>query len=149
MDNLGDWLYILILIVAGVSGLFGSSKKKKNISKTLGDPESEPAVPTNEKGFWELLHEMQNEPEKPKPIQKPAKVKQVKKTKQTVRPDRVGGESFLPGELTQPTTFREMKSSFADRHEEDDNYILGDDPFHNVNELRKAVIYTEILNRKY
>lgn len=30
MDNAGDWLYIVFLIIAGISSLFGS-KNKKNV----------------------------------------------------------------------------------------------------------------------
>ena len=41
MDNLGDWLYIVFLIVAAVSGLFGSGKKKKRQTEVLGRPDSE------------------------------------------------------------------------------------------------------------
>lgn len=29
MDNVGDWLYIVFLIIAAVSGLFSSKDKKK------------------------------------------------------------------------------------------------------------------------
>jgi hypothetical protein len=29
MDNLGDWLYVILLVVAGVSGIVSSSKKKR------------------------------------------------------------------------------------------------------------------------
>ena len=28
MDNAGDWLYIVFLIIAGISSLFGSKNKK-------------------------------------------------------------------------------------------------------------------------
>ena len=35
MDNLGDWLYIVFLIIAAVSGLLGSGKKKKRPSEVL------------------------------------------------------------------------------------------------------------------
>ena len=32
MDNVGDWLYIVFLIIAAVSGLFSSKDKKKKKS---------------------------------------------------------------------------------------------------------------------
>ena len=35
MDNVGDWLYIVFLIIAAVSGLF-SSKDKKKKSRQIG-----------------------------------------------------------------------------------------------------------------
>ena len=39
MDNVGDWLYIVFLIIAAVSGLFSSKdKKKKSRPDILGQP---------------------------------------------------------------------------------------------------------------
>ena len=41
MDNVGDWLYIVFLIIAAVSGLFSSKdKKKKSRPDILGDRKS-------------------------------------------------------------------------------------------------------------
>lgn len=70
MDNAGDWLYIVFLIIAGISSLFGSKNKKKRPKQILGQPDRE--IVTNEdnvpdKGFWEILEEMQN----PKPVKQP------------------------------------------------------------------------------
>ena len=39
MDNAGDWLYIVFLIIAGISSLFGSKNKKKRPTQVLGQPE--------------------------------------------------------------------------------------------------------------
>ena len=42
MDNVGDWLYIVFLIIAAVSGLFSSKdKKKKSRPDILGQPDRE------------------------------------------------------------------------------------------------------------
>ena len=38
MDNAGDWLYIVFLIIAGISSLFGSKNKKKRPKQILGHP---------------------------------------------------------------------------------------------------------------
>ena len=40
MDNVGDWLYIVFLIVAGVSGLFNAKNKKKQV-KPVQQPSKE------------------------------------------------------------------------------------------------------------
>lgn len=69
MDNAGDWLYIVFLIIAGISSLFGS-KNKKTSETDIGATDRE--IVTNEdnvpdKGFWEILEEMQN----PKPAKQP------------------------------------------------------------------------------
>ena len=71
MDNVGDWLYIVFLIIAAVSGLFSSKdKKKKSRPDILGQPDREIMPndqPTEGKGFWEILEDMQKETQKPKP----------------------------------------------------------------------------------
>ena len=36
MDNVGDWLYIVFLIIAAVSGLFSSKDKKKKSRPDIG-----------------------------------------------------------------------------------------------------------------
>lgn len=63
MDNVGDWLYIVFLIIAAVSGLFSSKdKKKKSRPDILGQPDREIVPndqPTEGKGFWEILEDMQ------------------------------------------------------------------------------------------
>ena len=71
MDNAGDWLYIVFLVIAGISSLFSSKNKKKRPKQILGQPDkdivtSEKEVPA--KGFWEILEEMQ----KPEPVKQPA-----------------------------------------------------------------------------
>ena len=43
MDNVGDWLYIVFLVIAGISSLLGSKdkKKKKSRPEILGQPNEE------------------------------------------------------------------------------------------------------------
>ena len=123
MDNAGDWLYIVFLIIAGISSLFGSKNKKKRPKQILGQPDRE--IVTNEdnvpdKGFWEILEEMQN----PKPAKQPVPT-----------PKRKNKQSPAGNRLVVPSTEEEIP--------------LTDIEFDNAAELRKAVIYTEILNRKY
>ena len=79
MDNVGDWLYIVFLIIAAVSGLFSSKdKKKKSRPDILGQPDREIVPndqPTEGKGFWEILEDMQKETRKPKPAPRQKQVK--------------------------------------------------------------------------
>ena len=141
MDNAGDWLYIVFLIIAGISSLFGSKNKKKRPKQILGQPDRE--IVTNEdnvpdKGFWEILEEMQN----PKPAKQPVPPKRKKKQQQVADPspflaaEKVTDKQSPAGNrLVVPSTEEEIP--------------LTDIEFDNAAELRKAVIYTEILNRKY
>ena len=54
MDNVGDWLYIVFLIIAAVSGLFSSKdKKKKSRPDILGQPDRE-IVPKASGRYWRI-----------------------------------------------------------------------------------------------
>ena len=117
-ENIGDWLYILFLAIAGISSMFSSKKKKKQPKQILDQPDREivaekESVP--DKGFWEVLEEMQN------PFLTAEKT--------------AGRQSFAGNRLVVPPAKEESP--------------LTDIEFDNAAELRKAVIYTEILNRKY
>ena len=65
MDNVGDWLYIVFLIVAGVSGLFNAKNKKKQV-KPVQQPSKEipgqPEETTPERSFWDIFEEEEEEP---------------------------------------------------------------------------------------
>ena len=141
MDNVGDWIYIVFLIVAAISGLFSSKKKKKRPTQVLGQPghDTYPEENTSSgKGFWEILEEATT-PQKPEaptaPIHKKKKKTPASKpflsTEQEIQKSKVSS--------SQPMNFPI----------EEEHSMLEDIEFNNAEELRKAVIYSEILNRKY
>lgn len=145
MDNLGDWIYIVFLVVAALSGLFSSKNKKKHPTQVLGQPEydstQEEQTPSG-KGFWEILEEVTTERPKTKSITKTLPNK--KKNKK---------EILLPNPfLTAEQEIRQLKrnsSQPVNFPTEEEHSLLEDIEFNNAEELRKAVIYSEILNRKY
>ena len=105
MDNVGDWLYIVFLIIAAVSGLFSSKdKKKKSRPDILGQPDREIVPndqPTEGKGFWEILEDMQKETQKPKPAPRQKQVKS-KVEKPQVEPHRLPHlHSFPPRRISR------------------------------------------------
>ena len=141
MDNVGDWIYIVFLIVAAISGLFSSKNKKKRPTQVLGQPghDTYPEENTSSgKGFWEILEEATT-PQKPEaptaPIHKNKKKTPASKpflsTEQEIQKSKVSS--------SQPMNFPI----------EEEHSMLEDIEFNNAEELRKAVIYSEILNRKY
>ena len=141
MDNVGDWIYIVFLIVVAISGLFSSKNKKKRPTQVLGQPghDSYPEENTSSgKGFWEILEEATT-PQKPEaptaPIHKKKKKTPASKpflsTEQEIQKSKVSS--------SQPMNFPA----------EEEHSMLEDIEFNNAEELRKAVIYSEILNRKY
>lgn len=137
MDNLGDWLYIVFLAIAGLSSLLSSKKKKKHPSPVSRHPEKENEP---EKGFWEILQEMQQPKPEPKKKQKPVV---GKKQKAAVTP---GYTPFLAGENENQKPLATQVSMPAVPEEESDIPDIG---LNTITDLRKAVIYAEILNRKY
>lgn len=152
MDNAGDWLYIVFLVVAAISGLFNSKNKKKNRPDILGQPDKEIVTndqPASGKGFWEILQEMESprpEPEpEPQPQPQAPKVPQKKKLERskafpTPTP-------FLSSEKNIPDRIAETSPIMAPVEEE--SGILSDISFRDLDELKKGVVYAEILNRKY
>lgn len=145
MDNLGDWVYIVFLIVAAVSGLFNSKGKKKRPAQVLGQPEHDmfPEEQTSSgKGFWEILEETATPQQKKLVIEKPPRPKKNKKAEKRVQTPFLTAEQEIQKSKvisSQPTNLQV----------EEEPSLLQDIEFNNAEELRKAVIYSEILNRKY
>lgn len=143
MDNAGDWLYIVFLAIAGLSSLLGSKKKKKRPASASRQPDPELRQEKDEepdKGFWEIFQEMQQPAPAPKKKQKPV-VRQKQKTVSTAQPAPfLSVENEIQKSAATP-------SSLLVSPEEETNVpaIELNDPA----DLRKAVIYAEILNRKY
>ncbi len=119
MDELNDWIYVVFLIVAAVSGLFGSKgKKRQRPAEVLGEPEY-----TTEWDGHEVAKEVEVKPSAPVPSPKAKpEVRQQKKS--------------APRTAAAPPA--------AEEHS-----MLEDMDLRNAEELRKAVVYSEILNRKY
>ncbi len=134
MDNLGDWLYIVFLLIAVVSGLFSGKKKKQPTVKPVQSREqTETSSGTDKgKGFWEILEEMQKGPQQTKP-----------------RPKKATTTPFLSGESIRESTIPKQNSILLEEEYEADHRVTNDD-FHlqDVDEVRKAIIYSEILNRR-
>lgn len=152
MDNVGDWLYIVFLIIAAVSGLFSSKDKKKKKSRPdiLGQPDREIVPndqPTEGKGFWEILEDMQKETRKPKPAPRQKQVKpKVEKTK--VATSSSAPSPFLSAEKNIPNHIATRPSVRMSAIEEEPG-LMPEDTFRDIEELKKAIICAEILNRKY
>ncbi len=143
MDNIGDWLYIALMAGAIVISLLNSRKKKKQETapREMPYPEEEALPETDEKkGFWDVLREMQ-EQEEAKQRQARQQQEQAAKATHQVK----AGSPFLKGEKT----FRQTTRPTPPVIEPTPEPILNPETFTDPEELRKAVIYAEILNRKY
>ncbi|MDR0431472.1 MAG: hypothetical protein LBH58_13510 [Tannerellaceae bacterium] len=150
MDNLGDWLYILILIAAGISSLISAGKKRTRQSskQPTPDPEYDNQDTRKPKSFWELLDEEMKKSSTPQAPPQPAP-----------RPIRTENRKKTQLKPSVPTTFTEGEKAIKDsmynwasptrNQQEDEDYSLSGESLHEIDELKKAVIYSEILNRKY
>ena len=150
MDNLGDWLYIVFLAIAVVSGLFSEKKKKRSAAKPVKPQQQVDTSPGSDqgKGFWEILQEMQNGQQPPKrlPKQKPEK-KQV--AAKSTKAASVIPSPFLSGESIGSSPMQHSNILFEEPIETDHHISREDFHIQDVDEVRKAIIYSEILNRKY
>lgn len=158
MDNIGDWLYIVLLVVAGVSGLFGSGKKKTRPTTILGQPdddEYEPEPARHElqrqetKSFRQLLDEMASEkPVSAFPRETPAAPLFSMPEKRAAKRQTPPPPPFLKGE----NSISSRKSAFtpsANLLVEEEIGNTPDISFSDRDELKRAIILSEILNRKY
>ncbi|MDR1403522.1 MAG: hypothetical protein LBJ60_07485 [Tannerellaceae bacterium] len=158
MDNLGDWLYILILVAVGISSLFSSAKKKKQTGQASQQsmPETEEHKennPQKPKSFWELLEDMQKgvqtieetHPPTPQPVITEKKKKTQEKKKKAPTPFPAYNSEGISAFTEAPSS----QSSSSITSSEEEAYALSGESFRHIDELKKAVIYSEILNRKY
>ena len=147
MDNVGDWLYIVFLIIAAVSGLFSSKdKKKKSRPDILGQPDREIVPndqPTEGKGFWEILEDMQKETQKPKPAPRQKQVKSKVEKPQVVT-SSPASSPFLSAEKNIPNHIATQPSVRMSAIEEEPG-LMPEDTFRDIEELKKAIICAEIL----
>ena len=140
MDNVGDWIYIVFLIVAAISSLFGS--KKKAPETDLGAARTRKCHNPKEntssgKGFWEILEKgkIQNRKQQLPDPNKKKKNTCLKTIFYHQQPKNQKSKAIHPNPMNFPI--------------EEEHSMLEDIEFNNAEELRKAVIYSEILNRKY
>ena len=141
MDNIGDWLYIVFIIIAGISGILSSGKKKRRQEEILGQPEEAVSFPekTNpEKNIWDMFKEAEH------PLSSFGK--EMKKEKSLKK--KPAGKAFLEGEKTgsSPVVANQTFDSEIETQEQETAFSVN---FRDADDLKKAVIYSEILNRKY
>ncbi|MDD3062326.1 MAG: hypothetical protein PHG27_06385 [Massilibacteroides sp.] len=150
MDNLSDWLYIVFLIVAVVGGLLNSGKKKRQATAKPFHPQKqqeEPLKGEQEKSFWELLEEMQNGPQ-PKPKPQPAKFQRTE-----MAPSRKPAppQPFLTAEREIPRVTARQEAPVLLEEESDAPAGISTEDLNlrDWEEVRKAIVYSEILHKKY
>lgn len=129
MDKIGDWLYIVFIIIAGISGLISSGKKKKTPTEVLGQPDyDQPKRQSTSKNTWNTAEK------EPIPVSK-----NKKKKKPEVSP-------FLAGEMSSSAV---KDTALTINQSDSEMEYIPEITINNTDDLRKAIIYSEILNKKY
>jgi hypothetical protein len=137
--DIGDFIYLILVLIGIISGVFGDKKKKK---KQAEDEVMEPKP----RSFFEMLEESMKQftPQKAK---KDVVVKEAESPKKIkVRPKSKKIESLLSSE----TTFDTIDTSASEVNFNPDQSEINT-PFRldlNSMEIRKAFIYKEIIDRK-
>ena len=151
MENIGDWLYVVFIVIAALSSLLSSRKKNKSSEEILTLPGKRPAPPPHETPE----HRHPQKKETYRPAQAPPAAPsveeyihsmeehestQTKKNRQTPAP-------FLTGETAASPVVPASGHFSGDNPEEPDSApaVFSFDG----DEMRKAVIYSEILRRKF
>jgi len=125
MDEFGDWIYIILMVVVGISSLVGSARKKmKQMQTQMPSPEqSDPSYPA---------------PSIPK------------KTEQKQPPPAPGHHKHQPfnAHFTFPVVETGEQTEICVGQEEETT-LVNDLELDVPDSFRKALIYSEIINRKY
>jgi hypothetical protein len=157
---MGDYIYILIGIIWVIYSLYSASQKAAQKKQNSGLPPSGPSqssplpIPGNQGGGKSLLEDIFRElsgeskpiqqAEKPAPIQtvvQPVQVKHVAKpVKSSAQYDRISGYA---ANYTQ----KEVQSDRISGANEEQPYK--NESYTKKFDLREAVIFSELLNRKY
>ena len=143
MEEFGDWIYILVIVIAGVSSLISSMRKKTREAAELNKPREVIVKNDREDDFWGSLTQQTtarrpatsgNQPKRP--------------SKRTFLPVDKQSQTFLDmyqeGQSAIQST---METEVAETFENQALFAVDDIP-ENIGEWRKAFIYNEIFARK-
>ena len=134
MDSIGDWLYIVFLVIAGISSMFNAAKKKK---------------------------EEQNAPQEapiPQPRREQRQARRAKRSTRSIpaqQPVPVYTTEQDPAAMPMPNPFLTAEQEIPEHLAAETTTSIMEEPeistlpsFSDREELRKAILYAEILQRK-
>lgn len=134
MEDLGDYIYLIFIAIAVVSSFFGK-KKKTDVSQ----PADNPAPSTN----WQEIIKQMAEGKEPEPAPvKVAPVKPMLTTVSSIQEAMVSVKSAAEG-----TRFITHKAAIVEEDDSSQSSLLVE--LDDQSDAAKAIIYSEILTRKY
>jgi hypothetical protein len=130
MDELGNWIYIILMVVVAISSFFRSVNKKSKQQHThIPVPQSpEPSFP------------MPSIPSPPIPQLKEATAPPP--VRKRVQYQSVASQITFPAEDVSANEIASMSA-------EEDFSMINELRLNDINDFQKAIIYAEIINRKY
>ena len=156
MENIGDWLYIVILVIAGLSSIISAiSKKAKQGQGSQQQPQQREVImdDTFDDDFWGSGTPMKTFPEigpvlEVKPIQTVSPVTTFQQKIKASASIKKSGQFYNSIQEGNPSVVHSSGSIMADVEQENALITLEDLPS-NIDEWRKAFVNNEIFNRKY
>lgn len=140
MDSLGDWLYIVLIVLGGIVSFLAENKKKKAAKTPM--PSAKPAdeAHTTE---WDVFQE----------LSRPKRSYRKVDTSNTVTNSSTIFSSNQRDTTLEEKAMKSEKDTLLRRDTTPDMTEADDESaerieLSNAEELRKAVIYSEILKRK-
>lgn len=141
MESIGDYIYIIAIIATIISSFFKKSKKKKK--QTTHTPTSQPNP-------WEEIQRQWEEATQTAPAVQPIPAQQTEtKSNKTTRSKH----------YTQPMSYEttdDVSKLRVKKRPSNTLYTTEETPIEVIdialdepNEIRKAILYSEIINRKY
>ena len=140
MEEFGDWIYLLVIIIAGVTSLISSTRKKARQAAEQPQPRQVITTQNDEDDVWDdYIPKAEKKPVVPIQPKQPAR-----------RPD-----PFVTKQNTQYYTFDQegqpalpMEESKLLEIDDDLAVFTVEDLPENVDDWRKAFIYNEIFSRR-
>jgi hypothetical protein len=144
-ENISDYLYLILIVVFSIIGAL--TKKKKNNPVGNGKPTRKPVFETI---FEELSDEFEVEDEELFEKKKePAKVtfaEQVAAINALRKPISKSKSPFLEGEKYTSVIKTTQINDDLEHSNENQSTVVN---FNNLDDLKKAIVYSEILKAKY
>ena len=138
MEEFGDWIYIILIIIAGVASLVNSTRKKaRQLEEQNRQPRPVITDQSDNDDFWGTVSsQTETQPEIPVP------------SRQSVRQEYTSiKRSFLNIEQEAQSAIQATDMQTADIENEYSAITVEDMP-NDTDEWRKAFIYNEIFSRK-
>lgn len=141
MENIGDWLYIIIIAIAGISSFISSARKKSQQAEEQRQAQSRKAAEN------ESIPTVQSPPSSS--VVQPQPVYRQKTHQPSLKHTKYSFDKHLEGESSIAKYYTEPMTVGIESEDEKYASVTLDDLPADTNEWRKAFVYNEIFNRKY